>query len=459
MGSERIGKRVAALAAELADLLNEPFDALSTAERLALAARWETFVRSQAVVGHRLVASLDGAPVAELGESSVANALAVALRISKNEASRRVQEAHDLAPRRAMTGQALNPVLSHTAAAQAGGKIGGEHVRIIRRFFDHLPSFVTFDQREAADAQLAEIACGHTPEELRVAAQRLAILLDQDGDLTDQDRARRRYLILGRQQVDGMSELRGRLDPQGRATIEAVFAKLAAPGMCNPGDESPCVDGEPPADAVASDTRSTGQRNHDAVLAMGRILLASGALGSHKGLPVTLVISTTLQDLESGKGHAVTGGGSLLPMSEVVRQAMAAHPYLAVFDKCTDEPLFLGRAKRKASKAQRIMLYAKDRGCTRPGCTAPAYHSEAHHAVADWTDGGQTNITDLTLACGPDNRRVKRGGWTTRKRKDGRTEWIPPPQLDTGQARVNNYHHPERYLIADEDEPDRIDDG
>jgi Domain of unknown function (DUF222) len=458
MNSERIAKRVAAMAAELADLVAEPFDALSTAERLALAGQWETFVRSQAVVGHRLVAGLADAPVAELGESSVANALAVALRISKNEAGRRVREAHDLAPRRAMTGEALDPVMSHTAAAEAGGTIGGEHVRIIRHFFDRLPSFVTFDEREAAEAQLAEIACGHTPEELRVAAQRLAILLDQDGDLTDQDRARRRYLILGRQQSDGMSELRGRLDPQARATIEAAFAKLAAPGMCNPGDESPCVDGEPSAD-TASDARSTGQRNHDALLAMGRTLLASGAIGSHKGLPVTLVISTTLQDLESGKGHAVTGGGSLLPMSEVIRQATAAHPYLAVFDKCTDEPLFLGRARRRASKAQRIMLYAKDRGCTRPGCTAPAYHSEAHHAVADWTDGGETNITDLTFACGPDNRRVKRGGWTTRKRKDGRTEWVPPPQLDTGQARVNNYHHPERYLIADDGEPDRIDDG
>ncbi|MCV7282748.1 HNH endonuclease, partial [Mycolicibacterium flavescens] len=29
-------------------------------------------------------------------------------------------------------------------------------------------------------------------------------------------------------------------------------------------------------------------------------------------------------------------------------------------------------------------------------------------------------------------------------------EWRPPPQLDTGQARVNNYHHPERYLIPDD---------
>ncbi len=61
------------------------------------------------------------------------------------------------------------------------------------------------------------------------------------------------------------------------------------------------------------------------------------------------------------------------------------------------------------------MLYAKERGCTFPGCTAPAYHSQVHHAVADWVDGGQTNITDETLACGTDNRRVKRGGWRTRK--------------------------------------------
>jgi hypothetical protein len=39
-----------------------------------------------------------------------------------------------------------------------------------------------------------------------------------------------------------------------------------------------------------------------------------------------------------------------------------------------------------------------------------------------------------------------------RKREDGRTEWIPPPHLDTGQARVNNYHNPEQYLVDPEDE-------
>ena len=140
----------------------------------------------------------------------------------------------------------------------------------------------------------------------------------------------------------------------------------------------------------------------------------------------------------------------------MIRQAAAAHHYLAVFDNHTACPLYLGRSRRLASAAQRIVLYARDRGCTQPGCTKPAYHSQAHHddgwAVAD----SPTDIDKLSLACGPDNRLIEETGWTTRKRKDGRTEWIPPPQLDTGQARVNNYHHPERYLMPDDnDDPQR----
>jgi hypothetical protein len=32
-------------------------------------------------------------------------------------------------------------------------------------------------------------------------------------------------------------------------------------------------------------------------------------------------------------------------------------------------------------------------------------------------------------------------------------EWIPPENLDTGQARVNNYHRPERLLRPPADPP------
>jgi Domain of unknown function (DUF222) len=204
---------------------------------------------------------------------------------------------------------------------------------------------------------------------------------------------------------------------------------------------------------VRADTRTPGQRNHDALKAMGRALLASGKLGDLNGLPATIIVTTTLQDLEAAAGFGVTAGASLLPMSDVIRQASQSHHYLVVYDKHTPEKIYCGRAKRFATPAQRIVLHARHRGCTRPGCTAPGYWCQVHH-VNGWTkDHGQTNVNTMTLACGGDNRLIEHSGWTTRQRTDGRTEWIPPPHLDTGQSRVNDYHHPEKYLLPEEDDP------
>ena len=92
------------------------------------------------------------------------------------------------------------------------------------------------------------------------------------------------------------------------------------------------------------------------MLAGLRGLIASGELGQHNGLPVSIVVTTTLQDLEAATGKALTGGGTLVPMSDVIRMASHAHHYLAIFDR--GKPLALYHTKRLASPAQRIMLYA-----------------------------------------------------------------------------------------------------
>ncbi|HME50338.1 MAG TPA: hypothetical protein VKG81_20210, partial [Mycobacterium sp.] len=60
----------------------------------------------------------------------------------------------------------------------------------------------------------------------------------------------------------------------------------------------------------------------------------------------------------------------------------------------------------------------------------------------------RTDIDDLTFACPPHHKLLEKG-WTTRKRSDGSTEWIPPPELDFGRPTINDYHHPERYLRPD----------
>ena len=184
--------------------------------------------------------------------------------------------------------------------------------------------------------------------------------------------------------------------------------------MCNPDDENPCVSGTPTQAQIDNDHRSLAQRQHDALVAVGRSVLESGELGQHNGLPTSIIIRTTLQDLESRAGVGVSGGGTVIPISDVIRMAAHANHYLAVFDKATGSALDLFRARRVASPAQRIMLIARDGGCTKPGCTVPAYGSQVHHAARDWADDGQTNVDELGLACGPDNRMVGPGGWTTR---------------------------------------------
>ena len=437
-----------------ADMAGLCFAGLTAAEVLAIQKRLEHGYRAQPAVDHQLIHQLTAqATPAELGANSWPKVLSEALRISTDEAKRRIKQAELLGPRTAMTGEPLPPTLPNVAAAQARGQIGSEHVRTIEKFFNELPSRIDAQTRDQAEADLARIATGLGPTQFRAAADRLALLLNQDGDLPDEaDRARRRYLTIDKQDAGGMSRFHGLLDPEARATLDAVLAKLAAPGMCNLDDEAPCVAGEPTDAAVQGDARSPGQRNHDALKAMGRAVLASGELGRHNGLPATIIVTATLQDLQSGAGVAATGGGSLLPMRDVIRLASQSHHYLVLYDKHTRQPLYCGRAKRFATPGQRIVLHALERGCTRPGCTAPAYWCQVHH-VDDWVaDNGETNINDLTLACGPDNRLVEDGGWTTRKRNDGRTEWLPPPHLDTGQPRVNDFHHPEKYLVDRDDE-------
>jgi hypothetical protein len=250
-----------------------------------------------------------------------------------------------------------------------------------------------------------------------------------------------------------MVPIKGYLTPEAWAIYEAIFAKWAAPGMCNPDDDEPCISGTPSQAQIDSDHRSLAQRQHDALIAVGRNALESGQLGQHNGLPTSIIIRTTLQDLESRACVGTTGGGTIIPIKDVIRMAAHAHHHLAVFDNATGSALDLFRARRVASPAQRIMLIARDGGCTKPGCTVPAYGSQVHHAAKDWADDGQSNVDELGLACGPDNRMVGPDGWTTRINADNDVEWIPPQHLDTGQTRINYYHRPE-LLLRPPEQPD-----
>ncbi len=448
---EAVTAAFAALDAAVDGVLGLDLEALTTRERFALLERCERVRRRLPAVEHPLINQLARQATPEELGGKLSHAVAEWALISRAEASRRIREAADLGEQRGLTGEPLPPVMAATAAAQRAGRLGAGQVAVIRGFYHRLPGCVDAETREHAEKHLAKLGSQFRPDQLAGLADRLADCLNPDGTFTDEDRARRRGLTLGKQEADGMSALHGWLTPEARATLEAVLAKLAAPGMCNPMDQTPVVDGAPSEEAIERDTRSASQRNHDGLNAALRALLASGKLGQHNGLPASIVVTTTLQELEAAAGRGLTGGGSILPMSDVIRLARHARHYLAIFDK--GKAVALYHTRRLASPGQRIVLYAKDRGCSAPGCDVSGYYCEVHH-VADYATCRTTDVNQLTFGCSSQHRIVTPGSWTTRKTANGDTEWIPPPHSpasgryphDRGQPRTNTFHHPEKLL-------------
>lgn len=418
--------------------------ALSVAERLGVLERLETARRRQVALFHTVVHSLDQTRMPVLHQT-----IADVTRISPAEARRRVRDADALAPRIGLTGQPLPPVLAPTASAWHAGILDGEHLTVIRKFVRELPEHIAPDVVARSEAFLAEHAATLRPDQLGKLATRLAIHLNPDGTFSDTDRARRRgFTWCGGQRPDGTSVGRLIATAALRAELDAFFSKFAAPAMCNPAEQSPTVTDGPACDqAAAEDRRSHPQRQHDALDALVRRRLGDPELGTHRGLPVTVIATASVQDLHNQTGQALTAAGTVLPIPDLIAMATHAYHYLALYDSASGRPLWLGRTKRVASADQRIMLHAMDRGCTHPGCDVPGYLCEVHH-VDDWASNGPTDIDNLTFAC-PAHHKLLDQGWQTRKRADGRTQWIPPPELPL-PAGTNDFHHPER-LIANHD--------
>ncbi|SLF23899.1 Conserved protein of uncharacterised function possible rep13e12 repeat protein [Mycobacteroides abscessus subsp. bolletii] len=139
-------------------------------------------------------------------------------------------------------------------------------------------------------------------------------------------------------------------------------------------------DAQPADDAAERDTRTVAQRHHDALRAALRSTLVSTELGSHHGLPVTVIVTTTLKELQDAAGIATTGSGTRLPMRDLIRAAAHAHHYLAIFDD-HGRALHLGRSQRIASPGSapratrpRPWLHPPRLPCARIPLPSPPHH-------------------------------------------------------------------------------------
>ena len=387
----------------------------------------EVQVRRLAVVDHRLVAELDARGVGhEVGACSTADLLRQVLRVSSREAAGRVRAAADLGPRRTLTGDPLPPLFPAVAAAQTAGTISPAHARVITSTIDALPAAVQALHDSAVETFLAEHAAHLDPVQLGHAATRLADTLNPDGTLTDgDDRQRRRELTLHANR-DGTGHLSGTLTPEATALWQTVLDALSAP--------TPATDGR-------RDPRTGSQRRHDALLDAGQRLQRTGDLPDNGGTPVTITVTMTLDQLRQETGHTTTSRGTQLSVPALLRLAAEADIIPVVLNDAGGV-LAYGRTRRLATRAQRLALAARDRGCSFPGCDRPPTWCQAHH-ITPWQHGGTTDLDCLTLLCGHHHREYEKQGWTC-VMLDGIPQWIPPAWLDPDQTpRRNTTHHVE----------------
>jgi hypothetical protein len=418
------GQTLAPLRAVVDSLLEADLARLSQDEMLDAVRGFEVESRRLAAAQHRLVAEVAARNVAgELKYRDTASLLSAVLLLTRSQATDRVNAAELLGPRASLLGEPLPPVLPATAQALSDGTISPAHTGVIRQLIRELPAPVRDEHQATAEALLAEHAASMDTAQLRLAAARILGFLHPDGTMTPDRVHRRDRDVSLHRNADGSGDVRAHLTPACYALWETILEPLAR---------------RRPDDGCGPDPRTPGQRRHDALEDAAKRLLRTGELPSTAGVATTLMITMSLDQLETRAGQATTHHGGHISIPEALRLAADGKALPVVLNQAGGI-LAYGRARRLASPAQRLALMARDKGCTFPDCRETAARSEVHHIV-DWVKGGTTDTDKLALACGYHNNEAIRQDWYAIMLQ-GVPHWVPPPHIDRERKPQRNRVH------------------
>ena len=171
------------------------------------------------------------------------------------------------------------------------------------------------------------------------------------------------------------------------------------------------------------------QRNADALV---QLITRDGP---QRATPASLLMITEY-DADTGElSHPRLDDGQPVP-PELLEQLLDNSDVYTAFADAEGQPLWLGRSKRSASLAQRIVLAARDGGCI--GCISPSERCEAHH-IQHWLDDGPTDIDNLAQLCPDCHHLVHDCNWQVCRnhRSHYRISAPPDPFPDHG---TSTYH-------------------
>ena len=167
-----------------------------------------------------------------------------------------------------------------------------------------------------------------------------------------------------RQEYDGSVTITLRLPPEEAAKVTAVFDGATRKHNAPAGASVP-------------------QRRADAAV---RVITSARTAASHHRTEVVL---------HHRAGQTDIGGLTLTPAT--AERLLCDCDVRLIVHRADGSPTDVGLAHRLITPKLRRLLEERDRHCTFPGCRTTAF-LEAHHIVP-WSQGGETNLANLTLRC------------------------------------------------------------
>ena len=319
--------------------------------------------------------------------SSTANWHAAATRTTRVQAHRVVRLAEALEQR------------EQTRAALAEGRVHVEQAEAILKALADLPTGLDPDLVDQAERHLLELAEVHDAKALKVLGRR--ILEVASPEAADAHEAQ----LLAKDERDAQAATRlvvwddGHGKTHGRFTVDSsltgAMLKKALYAIAAPKHQA--------SKGPLGERRPTPERLGHAFVELIQGYPAK-RLPKAGGLNATAVVLIPIETLMGGLQAAHLDTGETISPGAARRLACESRIIPAVLGG-KSQVLDLGRAKRFASEAQRIVKTIEAGGCEVEGCDAPPGITHLHHRVR-WADGGKTNRNDLIMICPPHHSRA-----------------------------------------------------
>lgn len=212
-------------------------------------------------------------------------------RISPAEAGRRVRAADAAGPRQTMTGLPLPRLRGYLADAMATGSINPTQVgTMCRALYDIERAGQDPDKVAAIEAEMIGYAARFGPKEFERICRRYTDIYDPDGTEPDEQANHDQRFFHYRRTRTGAFKGEFQLTGSAGAQLAAVLEPLAKPRVSDSAAGTTAA-------AELKDTRTRGQRLHDALEDAFSRLLRSGDLPDSGGTPASVIITIDSNDL------------------------------------------------------------------------------------------------------------------------------------------------------------------